>query len=808
VRALQSARIAVRSGDIPGILARVARGGTTVAVALAVVACSLALSAVARADGDPGSDVLLAQNLFTGYDSGIGVAQQEQLGKLLDATAKAGAPVRVAIIAHPDDLGAVSALWHKPQQYAAYLGTELSLTYPGRLLVVMPNGLGFYWAAKTAQVQRVANALSTIAPGSSSPSALIAATHAAVQRVEAATGTSSSVPSPGISRGAIASPTSPGNASDKNAPAPLEISGGGTNQTLLAFALLAIVATVVLMARPLIRRRPWHPKNALTSAPLALLAVVLVALSQNGSTPVAQSGTLQTNPNLDPGTVPHPVRASPGFTLTDEAGRKVSLADYRGKVVILSFIDAECQTICPLTSTAMLDAKQALGSAGKDVQLLAVNANWRSIQVDDVLNYTDLHGMSGRWHFLTGSLPQLSRVWSEYGLNEYALARKQMLDTKVIDHVDETFVIDPQGRLRDVYQTGTSYAAIPQLGQLLAHDASRLLRSHPSVATHYGYGQIRGVSQGESATVPRLGGGRVTLGPGRAHLYLFFATWDAQSTPIAAQLELLNRYHRAARGAGLPPLTAIDEASVEPSAAALPRFIGSLRHPLSYPVALDETGRIADGYDVQGEPWFVLTSASGGSPWYREVYTEGWPTLNELERDVRGALSNVPTKPISERAAQADLMGSPAPLATLHAQASRVLGGGQNALDARIRGLRGYPVVVNVWGSWCPPCQAEFKLFTRASAQYGKRVAFLGSDTNEPPNSSDGQQFLEHHYVSYPSYETTPQSMQSLLVGGLAVTPTTIFISSAGTVTHVTDGQYRSQGALDRDIEQYALGGR
>ena len=127
----------------------------------------------------------------------------------------------------------------------------------------------------------------------------------------------------------------------------------------------------------------------------------------------------------------------PGFTLTDETGRRVSLSDYRGKVVILSFIDAECQTICPLTSTAMLDAKQALGGAGKDVQLLAVNANWRSIQVEDVLNYTDLHGMGRRWPSLTGSLPQLSRVWTEYGLNEYALAKKEKLDTDLIDHVDE-----------------------------------------------------------------------------------------------------------------------------------------------------------------------------------------------------------------------------------------------------------------------------------------------------------------------------------------------------------------------------------
>ncbi len=782
-----------------------ARLRSIVAVLLGVAACTVATTVAARADGDPGSDVLLAQNLFTGYDSGIGIAQQVQLGKLLDARAKSGAPVRVAIIAHADDLGADTPLWGKPQGYAAFLGDELSLTYRGPLLVVMPNGVGFYWAAKLKAVQHIADSLSGVVPGSSAPPALIAATRIAVRRVEAAVPASG--PTPGNSKGAIASPTSPSHISSPNASAPLEISRAGTNQTLLAFAVLALVAVVVLMARPLVRRQPWRPKYALMSAPLALVAVVLVVLSQNGSTPVVQAGTLQTNPNLDPGTVPHPVRASPGFTLTDETGRRVSLSDYRGKVVILSFIDAECQTICPLTSTAMLDAKEALGGAGKDVQLLAVNANWRSIQVEDVLNYTNLHGMVGRWHFLTGSLPQLGRVWTEYGLNEYALAKTQKLDTNLIDHVDETFVIDPQGRLRNVYQTGTSYAAIPQLGQLLAHDASRLLPSHPRVASRYSYGQIRGVSPSQSVSVPRLGGGRVTLGPGSPHLYLFFATWDTQSTPIAAQLELLNRYERASRGSGLPPLTAVDEASVEPSSTALPKFIASLTHPLSYPVALDETGRIADGYQVQGEPWFVLTSPSGGSPWYREVYTEGWPTLKELERDVRGALSNVPTKPVSRREAETELTGSPAPLASLHAQASRVLSGGQPALDARIRGLRGYPVVVNVWGSWCPPCQAEFKLFTQASAQYGKKVAFLGSDTNEP-SASDGQQFLHQHYVSYPSYETTPQSMQSLLVGGLEGTPTTIFISPTGKITYVAPIQYTSQGELDQDIEQYALSGR
>ena len=74
----------------------------------------LLLPALALGDGDPGSDVLLYTNLFFASDSGISIPQQVRLGDLLDATTRARAPVRVAIIARPDDLGTVTALWGRP----------------------------------------------------------------------------------------------------------------------------------------------------------------------------------------------------------------------------------------------------------------------------------------------------------------------------------------------------------------------------------------------------------------------------------------------------------------------------------------------------------------------------------------------------------------------------------------------------------------------------------------------------------------------------------------------------------------------
>ena len=64
--------------------------------------------------------------------------------------------------------------------------------------------------------------------------------------------------------------------------------------------------------------------------------------------------------------------------------------------------------------------------------------------------------------------------------------------------------------------------------------------------------------------------------------------------------------------------------------------------PLSYPVALDRTGRVADGYEVQDEPWFVLVSGTGKTLWYRDASTSGWPSSTALETQVRAALAKVP----------------------------------------------------------------------------------------------------------------------------------------------------------------------
>jgi len=483
-------------------------------------------------------------------------------------------------------------------------------------------------------------------------------------------------------------------------------------------------------------------------------------------------------------------RPAPDFTLTDERGRSISLSSFRGKVVMLAFNDSECTTICPLTTSAMVEARRALGPAAPQVELLGVDANPHATSVHDVLSYSQTHGLLGQWHFLTSSLPRLRAVWSAYHV-------AVQIERGQIDHTPALFMIDPQGRLRRVYLTQTSYAAVGQFGQLLAQEASRLLPSHPAVSASYRYAQIKGVPPSTPYTLQAANQSTVRLGPGSPHLYLFFDTWDRQVTDLGRQLGLLNRYAALQRHQpGLPNLVAVDEASVEPRPGALPAFLRRLGHPLGYPVAIDHTGQVGDGYGVQDEPWLVLTTADGRLAWYHDVSTSGWLSLGALQSAVKAALARAPKGPAGTAAAQQQLSGSPPALAAVHRQASRLLGS-TDALMGRIQSLRGYPVVVNVWASSCGPCRAEFELLAHASARYGRGVAFLGADYAD--SAGDAQAFLHQHRVSYPSYQVPQGGIQALLPAGVLGLPTTAFVSPAGKVVYVHTGQYLSQGTLDRD---------
>ncbi|HEY1568045.1 MAG TPA: TlpA disulfide reductase family protein [Solirubrobacteraceae bacterium] len=157
---------------------------------------------------------------------------------------------------------------------------------------------------------------------------------------------------------------------------------------------------------------------------------------------------------------------------------------------------------------------------------------------------------------------------------------------------------------------------------------------------------------------------------------------------------------------------------------------------------------------------------------------------------------------LSKSTVSSALSGSPPALASLHTQSNQLLPGGTAAFRARLKKLRGHPVVVNEWASWCEPCQSEFPVFQRVSVGFGRRVAFIGLDSRDS-NGAAGA-FLRRFPVSYPSYADPSQSIARGLqaVGGI---PQTVYINRKGTQVFDHAGPYETTASLENDIKRYAL---
>lgn len=152
---------------------------------------------------------------------------------------------------------------------------------------------------------------------------------------------------------------------------------------------------------------------------------------------------------------------------------------------------------------------------------------------------------------------------------------------------------------------------------------------------------------------------------------------------------------------------------------------------------------------------------------------------------------------------QARLSGSPAPLVALHAQGDEILPGGLAAVRTRLASLRGRPIVVNKWASWCVPCKAEFGAFQSASLTRGRQVAFIGIDSEDDSASAAG--FLRSFPVSYPSY-FDPSGQAGVAITDSSSTPVTVFYNARGS-QYIHQGPYLSASKLEADIARYALNG-
>jgi hypothetical protein len=207
-----------------------------------------------------------------------------------------------------------------------------------------------------------------------------------------------------------------------------------------------------------------------------------------------------------------------------------------------------------------------------------------------VRDYSRVHGMLHKWRFLTGSLAELKRVWRAYYIAAAVVNGS-------IDHTPATYLIDPNGRESWLYETPMAYSSVNQLGYELAQSIAGLLPGHPrlqgtvSLAKPQLYGP-------HDPVMPRAPAAAAFARLLRAHLVLFFDSWETEVTDLSKQLSaqpLPGAAGAALRHSSRP--TGGVEAS--PQALLLPH---ALLHPLRI-LAADQDGRVADGYRVQDSPW-------------------------------------------------------------------------------------------------------------------------------------------------------------------------------------------------------------
>jgi len=163
-----------------------------------------------------------------------------------------------------------------------------------------------------------------------------------------------------------------------------------------------------------------------------LLASVTGAASVNArAAPALKAGVFE------------PPRAAPEFSLRGSDGAELTLARYRGKVVLMSFGYTHCAAVCPVTLATLAEARKGLGNAADAVQVIFVTVDPE--RDDAVRMKTYMAAFDASFVGATGTPEALAAMRRSYGVT----ARKQgTSDGYVMDHSSSIYLIDRTGKLR------------------------------------------------------------------------------------------------------------------------------------------------------------------------------------------------------------------------------------------------------------------------------------------------------------------------------------------------------------------------
>jgi cytochrome oxidase Cu insertion factor (SCO1/SenC/PrrC family) len=106
---------------------------------------------------------------------------------------------------------------------------------------------------------------------------------------------------------------------------------------------------------------------------------------------------------------------APDFQLRDQRGATVSLADLRGRVIALTFLDTQCLNLCPLQASLLGTVQADLGPRSS-FTVVVVSVRPEADTPSNIAAFAATHGLAGNLYWLNGSRSQLSDVWNRYGV--------------------------------------------------------------------------------------------------------------------------------------------------------------------------------------------------------------------------------------------------------------------------------------------------------------------------------------------------------------------------------------------------------
>lgn len=469
---------------------RVAR--TALITALAAAAVLVTGAVAARAD-DPVAGTLARSSLFVPADATAPHRLLAELRRYAVYGIRHGFPVRVAVIASAYDLGPVIALWRRPQAAARFVAGRLARGGARRpVLVVMPDGFGFAWPGHSVRrADRDLRQIPITAGRTGLIKAAVRATHivALVDILAAerqATVREDAAAAPGEHTAVIVLIVAPAATlllglltllvarlrparppgGDRGGSASFGGSGGSSGGSGSSGSAERDEGAGVDEERSgegaaKRRRLPFGPTAAGLGAVCAVAVAVSVLIVARGgrpagnrqgvTAPASRRGTPDATGRDGVTTWAAGVRRAPGFTLFSATGRPVSPAQFRGRPVIITFVDPLCRNPCPQAAGLLDEVDRALPSRAR-AAILAVSVDAYGDSVADLRLDDRRWRVVRHWHWAIGGPRRLAAVWRRYGIR-VGVSTMRIAGTTIhfVAHDETAYVVDPRGYERARY---------------------------------------------------------------------------------------------------------------------------------------------------------------------------------------------------------------------------------------------------------------------------------------------------------------------------------------------------------------------